>query len=192
MSYRQATSNVEGFLLDCVTQTPLKLEFTASELAVYAGVDTPTASGWLQEYRTVASGVTPETALYTIGTWQRGRGSVWSIATWPTMTVAQRQLASGIYIAHCILSTLHEDIKPMLRNIVTEFIPGIRANRMNRTMIQPKISQLDGYFTMLTRYRSDIAGIRPVALRSVVRSLDAAVVTFINRINLMRNTLQTI
>ena len=190
MSFRNATERVEEFLEDRVTRTPLELGFGAAELADHHGVDTPTASYWLQLYRTVASGVTPETALYTIGTWQRGRGSKWSICTWPGMTVGQREMSAGIYVAHCILSTLHEDIKPMLRNIVTEFLPGIVGNRMDRTMLAPKISQLDGYHTMLTRYRTDVSRIRPVALRSVTKALDATIGSYINRIDLMRVTLQ--
>src|SRR5262245_42307282 len=112
-SYEESAELLEEFFESCVTATPLVLEFMAADIADYNGVPVGEMSQALQAYRPIASGVTPVTAEYTIGTYQRGPRSIWYIFTWPGMTVPQRETAGGIFLHHEIMSTLREDIKPM-------------------------------------------------------------------------------
>lgn len=200
-NYEVAVTHVEEYLEDCVTRTPLDLDFTAAGLAAYhhtgrgpvSRAEVNMASWWLQLYREVCKGkIKSITARYSIGTHNRGPGAVWHVFTWPDMSKDQREVAAGIFVAHEILATLKEDVFPMLRNIETQFVPAIRGNRINRTMIGPTDSKLDGYLTMLLRFRRDVAGIRPVILRRVTTSLDSTVDAAIRRVEGVRGVLTTL
>ena len=192
MSHQNTVNQVEDFLLDLVTQTPLLLEFTAAMLGRFHGVSTQQAGAWLQEYRTICTGRTAATAQYSIGCWQRGNGSVWTVNTWPSMTNAQRERSAAVTVAHRINSLCNEHIKPYLRNIYTELIPAILGNRMNRTLIDSEVDLLRAEANKLTAYRRDIAGIRPVALRATVRSLDALLGAYVTRVDSARRAVNSL
>jgi len=167
MSSRQdQIALVEDFLTDLVTQTPIQCRFTAVDMAIASGVPTPECSNALQWYRDVQSGKTAYDAQFVVATYNRGRWSEWFILTWPDMTPLMRDAANVLLYTHEVNSVIREEIAPMLRNIWTQFAPAVTRNRKrNVKQVSLLMGKLDGYFSMLSRWRADMTHVQPMKLR---------------------------
>lgn len=179
--------DIEQFLEDCVTSTPIQLRFMASDLADYHGWDTWVASQALQRYRDVQGNLTLSTADYVVACYERGPRSTWFIFAWPHMTKPQRNAAADLLVVHQIMSLIREVITPMLRNIQTQFGPAVVGNRtLNRTMIGVIMGELEGYRTMLLAFQRDVTAIRPMTLRRTAVALNSAMTSTVSRIEAAR------
>lgn len=188
-----AVDDLEGVFTDYVTRTPIKLKFTASEIADDLGCDTAWVSQALQNYRYVQSGHSLSTSAFVVATFNRGARSEWFILTWPHMTRAQQTMGGELLVTHEIMSFIKEDIAPMVRNITHQFIPAYRTNRAtNRPMKLVLIGKLEGYVTTLMRFRQDLTHVRPMALRRQAQALDAVLTDTINDCDSLRMHLQVI
>lgn len=182
-----SVAKLEDFFSDCVTQTPIKLQFTAAECAAYLGMYVATVSFWLQTYRDVQGSRTTSTAEFTVATYQRGRKAMWFILSWPNMTPAENLLGGELFVTHEIMSVIREDVNPMLRNIEVQFAPAVvRNKRINKTMVAVAECKLDGYRSMLLNFQRDVTHIRPMSLRRLTVGLNAALNNTINRVDTMR------
>ena len=187
--------NLEACFEDYVTRTPLKLDFTAAEIAAhYVGVEVQEVSQWLQTYRSVQGGATTCSSEYVVATYNRGRGSIWHILSWPGMTPSQEDSADSLRIIYEVMSYLREDIDPMLRNVAKEFIPATIAKRLkgSKSQIGVMRSKLDGYYAGLQRFQREINRVVPVRLRSTVRPLDALITQRLARIDSIGSYLATL
>lgn len=166
-------SLIEDYLDRLIAHKPIVLRFTAAAIAGYHGVETSYISWGLQQYRKAQGGrIKKVTAKYTVGTYNRGAGSEWFIFTWPGMTKAQEELGGEMLVIHEINSVVREDVKPMLKNIDVQFSEAVRRRlSVNRGFVKVNAGKLDSYSMMLMRFRADVKKIRPMAMRSVARSM---------------------
>ena len=177
-------TQLEQFFLDCVTSTPLRLEYTAAEAAAYIGVSTGTVSSWLQTYRDVNRGnITGVKAEYVISTFNRGPGSVWYIQSWSGITRRQQNTAHRLMTIYAVMTVLREEIKPMLKNVHVEFIAVARHDQpIAREFVSTYLNKLAAYRMMLLGVQNDLQSITITRLRPIVSGMGGEVAGTINEI----------
>ena len=185
---KEAVRVLTPALEDCVTSTPMRVNFTAAGFGAFLGLPTSTVSELLQLCRTAAGlGLTE----FTIGTWQRGAGSVWTILSWPQM--GYPNIGDELLLSHRAMSLVKEVIMPVLRNVETEFGAAVVKNRrMNRTQISGMKNELEGYGIIVMRFREDLKRITPMTLRRSGKSLDGILKTTYDQIETARDFLAAI
>ena len=185
---------LEEYFEDCVTQTPLMLQYTAADVGDQIGESTATTSGWLQIYRDVNRGRYPGiSARYVISCYERGRGAVWFIQSWAGITSEQAQAAHELTTLYSVMTVLREEIDPMLKNVESEFFSMVRHDRrIARSFAQSYITKLNGYHSMLLGVRRDLSTIRPIRLRGIVGGLSGKINTTLTRIEMMRDLVMAV
>jgi hypothetical protein len=193
-TFQDTVDAIEDYLADLVTRTPAETRFTAADIAAYLGWDTAVVSQALQLYRSVAAGqIGSAQAEYTIATFERGPRSTWLILTFPGMTRQQRVTAGRIMMLYAIMSRVQEDIWPYLRNLRTEHIPAVRNNRaILRGTNQVVITELQGRRSVLLTFRQDMLRVQPRNLQAAVRAVDGMLVSAIDQVDQIIQTLQAI
>ena len=184
---------LEEFFTEIVTQTPIVLQFTAADAAEYIGYETVEVSHMLQRYRDVQGGLTLSTSQFVIATFNRGRGSVWFILTWPNMRQGEAEIAGEILATHEIMSVIREDVKPMLRNIRVQFGPAVVRNRkVNRRMLDVHVGKLDGYANMVSAFQRNVSRVKQPNMRKVAKALTAVLDATVDEIESTKDYLVAI
>lgn len=191
---QDVVQSLEDFFLDCMTRTPLTMRFTAADVAAYLQCDTSEVSHWLQRYRDVQGNLVPSaSAQFVIATFNRGRYSEWFILGWPNMSQKDRTLAGGLLVTHEIMSSIKEDMDPMLRNVEVQFIPAYLNNkRINRALIPAIQAKLHGYSTTLMDFRQQLHHLTPLSMQRIANGLEALLDLEINRVDSLRAHLATL
>ena len=185
-------TQLEQFFLDCVTQTPLRIEYTAADVGVYLGESTSTISGWLQTYRDVNRGrISGVTAEYVISTFERGPRSVWFIQSWSGITKRQQRTAHTLMMVYSGMTVLREEIRPMLKNVEAEFISvALHDQPVAHEFVPMYLNKLAAYRMMLLGVQSDLSNITILRLRPIAVGMSGEVAATINRIANIEAVLQ--
>jgi hypothetical protein len=184
---------LEKFFTDLVTSSPLILTFTRRDAAAYIGATPGEVSGWLQRYRDVQGNKTLSSAEFTIATWNRGAGAEWYIKTWPGMTPGERETAGEIEAVYLIMTTVREEIRPMLRNVEVELTPSVLRNRrINREALPAWKTKLDSYRTMVLNLQRDVQLLTKPKMKKAVRNLNGVLTATVDEIDTWRSHLATL
>jgi hypothetical protein len=184
---------LEKFLTDLITQTPIIVSFTAADAAAYIGIKVALMSSWLQRYRDVEGNKTLSTAKFTIVCWNRGPGAEWFITTWPGMSPAGREMSGEISTNYAVMTVVREEIRPMLRNIEVEFTPTVLRNRrVNRALVSVNRTKLDGYRTIVLNLQRDSLVLSKAKMKRAAMRLNKVMDATIDEIDTWRSYLATL